>query len=247
MEKDPAKAIPVLQEAVSIDPKYAQAHWFWGEKTADPAQRLEQWKLATGLAPRKYEWWAQYAQLCVDQKKFAEAGRAWVAAAQAAPDAAHREQYLAARSVIDQQRLEAEDQERRKDAEAKAREMERLKAQARQEVRDIEARANRNSLSEEDAAKAVPWWDANEMPPATLSGTLLRVECAGSQFRLVIRKESGQLVRLGVRDPKVIEVSGGDLKLACGTQVSKAVSVTYTPAKNTKLPVSGEATAIALR
>ena len=92
---DPARAIEILKEALTIDPKYAEAHWVFGEKLSDPARRMAEWKQAVNLAPRNYEWWAQYAQLCVDQKQYAEAGRAWMAAAQAAPDAQLREQYLA--------------------------------------------------------------------------------------------------------------------------------------------------------
>src|SRR5207248_2074570 len=85
-EKDPDKAIAILREALTVDSKYAPAHWIFGEKLSDPARRMTEWKQAVDLAPRNYEWWARYAQLCVDQKQYAEAGRAWVAAAQAAPD-----------------------------------------------------------------------------------------------------------------------------------------------------------------
>ena len=120
LENDPDRAIEILKQALTLDPKYAEAHWIFGEKLSDPARRMAEWKQAVNLAPRNYEWWAQYAQLCVDQKQYAEAGRAWVAAAQAAPDVQLREQYLTARGQIEQQRLDAEDAERRKDAAAKA-------------------------------------------------------------------------------------------------------------------------------
>ena len=97
LEKDPERAITILKEALSADDKYAPAHWALGERISEPARRLAEWKQAVALAPRNAEWWAKYAKLCEDQKQYAEAGRAWLAAAQAAPDVPHREQYLAAR------------------------------------------------------------------------------------------------------------------------------------------------------
>ena len=125
LEPDDSKAQAILKDALTIDSKYAPAHWALGQRIPDPARRLAEWKQAVNLAPRNYEWWAKYAQLCVDRKQFAEAGRAWVAAAQAAPDVQHREQYLSARGMIETQRLDAEDVERRRDAAAKAAEIDR--------------------------------------------------------------------------------------------------------------------------
>ena len=101
MLTDSERAQEILKEALTIDPKYPEAHWALGTKIPDPRRRLAEWKQAVALAPRRYEWWAEYAQLCLDQKQYAEAGRAWLAAAQAAPDVQHREQYLASRGQID--------------------------------------------------------------------------------------------------------------------------------------------------
>ena len=157
---------------------------------SDPARRMAEWKQAVNLAPRNYEWWAQYAQLCVDQKQYAEAGRAWVAAAQAAPDVQLREQYLAARSQIEQQRLDAEDAERRKEAAAKAAEINRLKDQARKELADLEARVNTRPLSAQEAANTVDFDDA--FASEKLTGSLVRVECTGKQLRLSVKNDDGQ-------------------------------------------------------
>ena len=85
MTKDSERAIAILKEALTVDPKYPEAHWALGEKISDPRRRLAEWKQAVALAPRRYEWWEKYASLCIDQKQYAEAGRAWIAAAQAAP------------------------------------------------------------------------------------------------------------------------------------------------------------------
>ncbi len=247
LETDPAKAIEVLKEALGIDPKYAQAHWVFGQKLTDPARRMAEWKQAVSLAPRNYEWWAQYARLCINQKQYAEAGRAWVAAAQAAPDVQLREQYLTARSQIEQERLEAEDAERRRDAEAKAKEIDRLKAEARKELADLEARANTRPLSREDAAaKTVDWFDNSGSQK--ISGVLVRVDCIGKQLRLHVKDDDGKTQSLLVPDPQQFEIAGA-AALTCGAQKSPRVTVSYKPAATPAGGVSaksagGEATAI---
>lgn len=245
VERDPDKAIAILKEALTIDPKYAEAHWVFGEKLSDPARRMAEWKQAVNLAPGRHEWWAQYAQLCVDQKQYAEAGRAWMAAAQAAPDPQLREQYLNARGKIEQQRLDAEDLERRKEAEEKERELNRLKDQARQELAAIEARANQNPLSAEDRAKAVEWF--GDSGSAKISGVLLRVDCNGKQLRLTVKDDQGKTQSLLVPDTGQLEIKGADT-IPCGAQKARRVTVSYKPAqeatKGTRSASMGEATTL---
>jgi hypothetical protein len=245
LQNDPAKAIEILKEALTIDPKYAEAHWIFGENLSDPARRLAEWKQAVNLAPRNDEWWAKYARLCVDQKQYAEAGRAWVAAAQAAPDAQLRERYLTERGEIEQQRLDAEDEERRKEAEAKAREINRLKDEARKELADLEARVNTHPLSAQEAANTVDYDDA--FASEKLTGSLVRVDCAGKQLRLSVKNDEGQTVALVVPDPKQFEIKGGD-SLICGAQKPRRVTVSYKPAskasKQDPKAAAGEATGI---
>ncbi len=238
---DPALAIGILKEALTIDPKYAQAHWILGEKLNDqPPRMMMEWKQAVNLAPRNYEWAARYAELCVDLKQYAEAGRAFMAAAQAAPTSELREQYLNARSHIDEQRLAAEDAERRKEAEAKAAELDRLKNEARQHLAQLEARANANPLSTEDKAKTVEWFD--DAGTQKLTGSLVRVECFGKQLRLSVKNDTGQTLTFLVPDAKQFEIRDGDA-LACGVQKPTPVSISFKPAaKGSK--DAGEATLI---
>ena len=243
LEDDPDRAIEILKEALGIDPKYAQGHWVFGEKLSDPARRMAEWKQAVNLAPRNYDWWDRYARLCLDQKQYAEAGRAWMAAAQAAPDADLRDGYLAARGRIEQQRLDAEDLERRLEAEAKAREIDRLKNQARKELADLEARVNTNPLSPQDRANAVDYDDA--FASEKLTGSLVRVECTGKQLRLSVKNDDGQTLVLFVPNTQQFEIKGAE-SLACGVQKPRRVTVTYRPAPKTAKPdpkaVAGEAT-----
>ena len=223
IEDDVVDGMDAVKEALAIDPKYAKAHWVLGEKITEPARRAPEWKQAVALAPGNYEWLAQYAKLCVELKQYAEAGRAWVGAAQAAPDAKTREEFLSARENIDKQRLDDEDAERRKEAEAKAREIDRLKALARKEIADLEARANGHPLSPAEAANTVDWYDSSA--DATVEGTLIRVDCVGKQLRLNVKDEAGRMQIFTVPDPAQFLIQGGDKKLSCGPQQPRRVTV----------------------
>jgi len=234
---DPDKSVAILKEALTIDPKYAEAHWILGMKIDDSPRRMMEWKQAVILAPRNYEWWAQYAQLCVELKQYAEAGRAWMAAAQSAPNAGLRDEYLNARGQIEQQRLDAEDAERRKEAAEKAAELEKLKNDARKEVAALEARTNTHPLTPEERAKVVPWFD----DPGTqkVTGSLVRVECTGRKLRLSLKDEKGQTQIFVVPDTQQLEIRNGD-SLTCGAQKAVRVMISYKPAKTGP----GEATLI---
>src|SRR5438270_7573191 len=224
LETDNDRAVAVLKDALTADPKFAEAHWQLGEKLTDPARRMMEWKQAVALAPRRHEWLAQYAKLCVDQKQYAEAGRAWVAAAQAAPNPQLREQYLTARGMIETQRLDQEEAERRKEAAERDAEINRLKTEARQQLADAEARANRNPLSKSERDKAVEWFDAPD--EAKVSGTLVRVIC-GKQARLEIRESDGKTERFAVGDLGGLQTTGGELNITCGVQKPREVTLSF--------------------
>ena len=237
LETDNDRAIAVLKDALTADSKYAEAHWRLGEKLTDPARRMMEWKQAVALAPRRHEWLAQYAKLCVAQKQYAEAGRAWVAAAQAAPNPQLREQYLTARGMIETQRLDQEDVERRKEAAEREAEINRLKAEARQELADAEARANKDPLSKAERDKAVDWFDAPD--EVKVSGTLVRVVC-GKPSRLELRESDGKIERFAVGDLSKLDI-------ACGTQKPREVTLSFRPVKSSRRGIAGEVTAIELK
>ena len=176
-EKHYDVAIEVLQKALTIDPKYAPAHWELGDKYDDPKQRMAEWKIALGLDPHNVDWWVTYAHLNEGQKQWAEAGRAWMSAAQATTDLAKREEFMKARGMIEQQRVDDEAAEKRRDEAAKAAEIERLKSDARKQLASVEARANAQNIKKGDNAPVVDWWDAANS--STLTGTLTRVDCVG--------------------------------------------------------------------
>ena len=243
-EKDSNKAVDILKEALTLNPKYAQAHWVFGEKVSEPLRRLAEWKQAVALAPRNFEWWAKYAELCTAEKQYEEAGRAWMAASLAAPDAARREQYLTARGNLSQIRLDISDAERHKEAEAKQQELDKLKAKARAELASLEARANSKPLSDDEKRNTVDWFDSGA--DKTVSGNLVKIDCPKGQLLLTVKENSGAIQVILVKDPSQLVVQGGDFIAACGVQKPRRVTVGYTVPKVLPKGVVGEATGLEL-
>ncbi len=231
IESDAEQAQEILKYALGIDEKYAPGHWALGERIDDIPRRLAEWKKAIELAPRNVGWLAQYAKLCQDEKQYAEAGRAWLAAAQSAPNPAMRDQYLAARAQIDQLRVEDEDVIRRRAALMKAAEIDRLKSQAKLELAAIEARANGKALSKEEIAKAVDW-DEIHGGEVTADATLIRSDCTGKQLRLQVKDAAGKIQNYVVPNPALITITAGagyqgDATLPCGgAQKPRPVRIT---------------------
>src|SRR5262249_12909030 len=141
---------------------------------------------ATERAPRESSYWKALAECYLADHNYAEASKAWRGGEQAAIDPAERQRMHEARMAIEQQRLDYEEAEKRRQAEEEARDLDRLKAQARAEVHALEAKANANGPKHDP--NAVPWWNG-PTPSATLTGALKQVDCLGKQARLVIERE----------------------------------------------------------
>ena len=233
LEQDDQLAIEILQEALTSDDKYAPAHWTLGERVGPGGRRLAEWKQAVAMAPRNTDWLTRYAKHCVENKMFAEAGRAWLAAAQSAPDDSSRDLYLAERGKIEQLRLDDEAAEKRKEAGAKAAELERLKSQARRELADLEARSSRKPLSKEEATKVVDWDDVHAT--ATVDGTILKADCVGKELRVDIRNAAGKILRFRAVTTEQMEIRGGDGHLNCGAQKPRPVTIGYRPLRSDKV------------
>jgi hypothetical protein len=227
LEADDELAQTILKEALTTDGKYAPAHWALGERVPPGPRRLAEWKLAIALAPRNLEWLERYARHCIEHKQYAEAGRAWLAASQSAPTEAAKEKYLAERLKIDQLRLDDEAEERRREAAAKAADIERLKAQARKEIADLEARSSRKPLAKDE--KVVDWDEVNAT--ASVDGTLLRTVCTGKGLQVDIRDAAGKVLKFRAVSVQQMEIRGSDSTLSCGPQKARPVTIGYRPLK----------------
>src|SRR5205823_4386449 len=89
--------------------------------------------------------WQALAEAYLVEHNYGDAAKAWRAAEQAATTDPDRDRYRQARVAIEQQRLDYEAAEHRRQEAEKQRELDRLKAEARAQLRATEAKANQGA------------------------------------------------------------------------------------------------------
>jgi hypothetical protein len=243
LEPDRDKAEDALLKAAGINPKLAEPFALMAARDTDPRKRLMHWKAATERDPRNTAYWRGLAETYLDENNYGEAGKAWRGGEQAATDTAEREKFHRARMLVEQQRLDHEEADKRREAEEKAREIEKLKTAARAELHKAEAKFSDGTPVGGD--KPVPWWEAPK-PEGKVSGTLKQVDCLPKQqARLTIEDTAHKLVKLLVADPsKVVYTGNGVVSLGCGVQKPRKITVEYFPKANARLATAGEVATI---
>jgi hypothetical protein len=243
LEPDDAKAEQALLKAAGINPKLDEPFALLAKRDTDPRKRLMHWKAAAERDPRNTSYWGALAETYLADHNYGEAAKAWRSGEQAATDPAERERMHQARMLIEQQRLDYEEAEKRRDAEEKAREIERLKTEARAELHKAEAKFSTGAPASGD--KPVPWWEAPK-PEGKVTGTLRQVDCLPKQqARLFIEDAAHKLVKLLVADPsKVVYAGNGEVSLGCGAQKPRRITVEYFPKANARLATAGEVATI---
>jgi hypothetical protein len=242
LEPDNEKATQALLKAAGINPKLDEPFALLAARDTDPQKRLEHWKAAAERNPRNPAYWKALAECYLADHNYGEAAKAWTGGEQAATDPAERERMRQARLAIEQQRLDHDEAEKRRQAEEEARETEKLKQEALARVRQLEARNSDGARPSSDAP--VPWWEGPQ-PSGKVRGTLRQVDCLGSQARLMVEGDDHKTVRLLVADPSKVAIAGrGQQTLGCGKQAPRAVSIEYFPKVNARLGTAGEVATI---
>jgi hypothetical protein len=243
LEPDGDKAGDALLKAAGINPKLAEPFALLAARDTDSRKRLMHWKSATERDPRNTAYWKALAETYLDENNYGEAGKAWHSGEQAATDPAEREKFHRARMLVEQQRLDHEEAEKRQEAEEKARETEKLKRQALADLHKAEAKYS--DPTPVDADKPVPWWDGPK-PGGRVTGTLKQVDCLPKQqARIAIESAGHKLVKLLVADPaKVVYSGAGEVSLGCGAQKARRITVEYYPKANARLATAGEVATI---
>jgi hypothetical protein len=243
LEPDPNKAEDALLKAAGINPKLAEPFALMAARDTDPRKRLMHWKAAAERDPRNTAYWRRLAETYLDENNYGEAGKAWRSGEQAATDPAEREKFHSARMLVEQQRLDHEEAEKRRDAEEKAREIAKLKKLALADLHKAEAKYSDGAPIGGD--KPVPWWDGPK-PEGKVTGTLKQVDCLPKQqARISIEDAAHKLVKLLVADPsKVVYTGNGEVQLGCGVQKARKITVEYFPKANARLATAGEVATI---
>jgi|ERR1043165_2949186 tetratricopeptide (TPR) repeat protein len=243
LEGDTVKATQALLKAAGINPKLDEPFAIMAQRDTDARMRAMHWKAAAERNPRNAAYWKSAAEAWLALHNYAEAAKAWSSGEQAATDPAVRNQMHQARLAIEQQRLDYEEAERRREAEEQARDIAKLKAQAQAELHKAEAKMNEGSKAPAD--KPVPWWDGPQ-PSGKVAGTLKQVDCLPrQQARLIIESTDHKTVRLLIADPAKVAFAGaGQATLGCGVQKARHVVIEYFPKPDSRLATAGEVATI---
>ncbi|MBZ5595638.1 MAG: hypothetical protein LAP39_25645 [Acidobacteriia bacterium] len=242
LEQDNAKAIAALEKAVKLNPKLAETYALIGRRQTDNIKRIQYLEKAAQLEPRNATRWEEMAKACLNEQAYDKAAQAWRNAEQAATTPEERARMEAGRQTIEQQRLDAEEAERRRLAAEHERDIQKLKVQALADLRAAEAKANAGKGAAPE--KVEPWWEGPK-PNGHASGNLKQVDCLGRQIRLVVETDDHKLTNLLVPDPSSLAILGGsDEKLACGVQKPRRIVVEYFAKRNAKTATVGEVATI---
>jgi hypothetical protein len=248
LEGDPAKARADLKKAGELNPDWAEPYYRLAELEKDnPAQRAAMLKKAASLDVRNIDYWEALARTETAAQNFAEAQKAWAGAERAAANDEERGRIHQMRLQVDQERFDAEVAERKRQEEERERDIARVKAQSDAAIHAAETEARKEmNPNGEQPPKPVTWMDVTPKAGASIEGRLERLDCMGTEGRLVIETDDGKTVQLLVGDPSQITVGGGgERSLACGAQrPARRVVVQYTAKQDSKRHTIGQVTLI---
>jgi hypothetical protein len=248
LESDLTKSRTALEKAAQENKRWADPCLALARKETGYARKAFWLAQAAQRDPRNATTWRELAEAQLELKQFPESSKSWLAAERASSSEAERQQVRQARLDIEQKRLEYEESERKRIAAEKEAEIQRLKDAAMARIHEAEAKANAANPPRDPNQKVEDWFDTPKPKGAkSVTGTLVRVDCLGSQARLVVQPASGKPMQLLLRDPTQAVIAGGEGKaLRCGLQGPVRVTVEYTPGANAKLGTAGNVFSVEL-
>jgi hypothetical protein len=242
--RPPAEAIGLLKTAAAMNPRW----WLPLAKQAELAGNAADKQLllieACKLNPRSAALWRQLAELQTKMGRGMAAQNSWIRAEDAAATSDERENIHRLRQGSEEKRLDAEDKARR-DSQASAKaEDDRLRSRQQERIKAAEERAAEANGDSDSAAlkNATPWWSGNDHP---VEAELTRVECLDNVARLFLRTSSGKPLVLLVPDAKRVRIDGVSAELGCGAQSpQRKLTLTYKPRIDRKFKTAGDVDAI---
>jgi hypothetical protein len=234
---DAAQAMPLLKRAAILNPLWAEPIFKEAELTTDKAEKLSLLKQAAKLDPRGTQYWIALAEFETDLGQASAAQGSWFRAEDSAATPAERDRVHQQRVNSEQERLDAEADANKRERDATREADERAQQAENDRIRAAEERANRGKDDQPD--KVVPWSDV--VPQKHLVGSLVNVECLGSNARLDIKDRQGATTRLLLKN-------ASESGLACGPQKpGRAISISYSAQPDDRFQTAGLITSLKLQ
>jgi hypothetical protein len=236
------EAVPLLKRAAQLNDRWAEPVYAQAALADTPAEKEAQLRAALKLDPRSTAHWIELAKLQTGAGEATAAQGSWLRAEDSATDAAERERVHELRLSYEQQRLEAAEQARQRERDAARLADEQAQQAEIARIRAAEQKANQalDQAAGGEKPSAVVSWNALAAQKK-LSGTLTRVDCLKSGYRLSIKSKTGGLIQLFLS-----KNSGANI--ACGAPPRpRRISVEYRAAIDDTLQTSGEVTSLTLQ
>jgi hypothetical protein len=216
----PEEALPLLKKAAQANPLWGEPAFLQAQLSANPAEKEALLKKATQLDPRAAQYWLELAHVQTALGHASGAQGSWLHAEDSATTEAERDRIHQARLDSEQERLDAAENERRREREAVHLADQKAQDSEAARIRAAEEKANQSldSVSGGSRPSEVVSWDSLAAKKAT--GLLTRVDCLSGGARLSV-KTGGQVLELFLADTTGV-------KLACGSQSRpRRVSLSY--------------------
>ncbi len=238
-DRPPEQALPLLKKAAQLNPLWAEPVFRQVEFTSDPAEKVALLKKATQLDPRATRYWIELAQLQTTQGESTAAQGSWLRAEDSAPADSERDRVHQLRMASEQERLDAAADARRRDREAVHLADEKAQQSEEDRIHAAEQKANNSNDAAAGGEKpetVVPW--SQLVPQKKLEGTLIKVDCLGSNGRLFVKDRSGRTIQLLLKN-------ASDAGMACGVQKpARRISLTYAAEPDDRFNTAGNVTSI---
>ena len=237
--REPDDAMRLAKRAAALNPRWAAPLVKQAELTENLNDRENLLKKAAQLDRREPQIWIELARTQTEDGHAALAQGSWLKAEDAAGSPAERDKIHQQRMVAEAGRLDAAEAARQTEIDAAYRADQRAQRAQASKVRAAERKANKALDAEsktETSSAPVPWGQL--VPQKKAEGTLLQVECMGSNARLVFRDRSGASLNLLWRNTS-------DLGLSCGEQKPPLrVSLTYAVESDERFKTDGSVSSL---
>lgn len=236
----PDQALPLLKKAAQLNPLWGEPIFLQAGLSTNPAEKEGLLKKATQLDPRATSYWLELAHVETANGQASAAQGSWLRAENSAPTEAERERIHQARLASEQERLDAAEQERRRERDAVHLADQRAQDSEAARIRAAEQAANQSVDAASGGAQpsnVVPW---DSLASRKVRGLLTRVDCLNHGARLSIKTGS-----------KVLDLFLSDtasLKLACGLQTpSRRIAAAYVAQTDDVRHTAGNVTSLELQ
>jgi hypothetical protein len=249
LEAGPARAVADYKKAADLNPRWGAPYFHMADEEDNPDQRVTLLKKAANLDVRNMKYWEVLARAQIFAKNYPEAQKAWAGAARAATTDEERSRIQNVHLDVEKDRADFEASERKRVREEREQDIARVKAQSDAAIHAAEEAANKKLNPNGSAQPAAAIWMDELKGNAAVEGVFARLDCIGSQARMLVKTDDGKSVQLLIGDPGKVDLSGGGEKtFGCGAQSNlRRVRVEYNPKSDAKLHTTGEVTTIEFR